>query len=573
MSLRAFAGERAFKNAVTVFLAGLTFVASLIVGLNVAASYRGGAAGRDSRILGIRYLTHLSRSLWEGASEKRLMIAWEELKGLMLQAAAYEEMASGKQADLSRETGERLARIQELLSKQGQVTRPPYFNPPAAAFDYFRYFLDKTFIPATELLERQSVKKHEGAFWGAKNDAYTTGLAVMSVAAFLLTLSLVVSGRIRFLMAGTGFLLVVAIVAVSAVTAAGVWKAPKEGSVALLARAKADLLRAQLTLNAGNDLAGAGELAAKAQADMTEILAADPDYGAAQLVHNRALALRGQILFFKDDINGSRRVLTEAAEGMKRSLAARREDEYLRWSLGATELFLDRNDAALLSIQAALAALPDRSFFLGVLKSLALLAKGDTAASGTALDAAIGHALAHPLASDPSDFRTLIKNLERWNEVRPVDGLPAAVKRLKEAAVSIAALKKALPEAAAAEVVSLKFVSPRYDRGGNIVDVVPCEAFPASSASAHFLVELKEMKKDESVVTKVFFRSAGQVFWNEQFRLGKAQHWSGPNESGRLLGHVEYPMPEAGEVLGSGNYRLEIYLGGNLAAAGAFKVL
>jgi hypothetical protein len=81
------------------------------------------------------------------------------------------------------------------------------------------------------------------------------------------------------------------------------------------------------------------------------------------------------------------------------------------------------------------------------------------------------------------------------------------------------------------------------------------------------------MTKGASVVSKVYWRSPGQAFWVEQVRLGKVQRWDGPAEA-RLLGVVAQPFPEAGEILASGDYRLEIYLDGalNLDAVG-FKVL
>lgn len=572
MNLRTFAEEKAFKNVVTVFLAGLTFVGSLIVFLNVSASYRGAAAGRDSRILGIRYLTHLGRASWDAAAEKRLMVAWQELGGLMMQSEAYEKMTGGKDASLYRLTRERLGKVRDLLAVQGEVTKPPYFNAQAAAFDVLQYYLDKTFIPAAELLEGQAVKKREGAFWGSKSEAYTTALAVMAVAVFLLTLSLVISGKIRFVMAGAGSVLVFSVITVAAATAARTWKAPAEESVKLLAKASADVMRIQLIISAGNDLAAAARFAGQADAALEKVLAVDPDYESAILLRNRVLTLRGETLIFGGNVEDGRKDIARAVEGIRRAIAAGREDAYLWWAQGNAEMFLGKNDEALRSIAKALAALPDRAFALGALKSLVLMARGNKAESEAALEASIAFALEHPLASDPSDFRTIVKNLERWNEVVPVNGTADLIKRLKEAAVSIAVLKKARRETTASEVASLQFVSPVYDRQGEIIDVPPCEAFPRFTARAHFFLELKGMKKGQSIVTKVYGKAPGRVFWIEQFRLGKTRHWEGP-DSARLLGSVENPMPEAGEILGTGEYRLEIYIDGNLAVSGVFKVL
>ena len=48
---------------------------------------------------------------------------------------------------------------------------------------------------------------------------------------------------------------------------------------------------------------------------------------------------------------------------------------------------------------------------------------------------------------------------------------------------------------------------------------------------------------------------------------------TGGPEPPRLLGDVENPIPEAGQVLASGDYRIEIYIEGRLKASGTFKIL
>jgi hypothetical protein len=80
------------------------------------------------------------------------------------------------------------------------------------------------------------------------------------------------------------------------------------------------------------------------------------------------------------------------------------------------------------------------------------------------------------------------------------------------------------------------------------------------------------MRPGQSIVRKVYRRITGQPFWIEQLMLGRAEHWEGPAEA-RLLGDVENPIPEAGQVLAGGDYRIEIYIDGNLKAASFFAIL
>jgi hypothetical protein len=119
MKFRELSEEKRFRSAVTVLLAGLTILGSLIVILNNRSYVRGIEAGRDSRILGIRYLARFGRSLWESAAEKNLMVSWQELGGLMMQAEAYEKMSGGTDASLYR-----ISRPPILTPGPGPLTSP-----------------------------------------------------------------------------------------------------------------------------------------------------------------------------------------------------------------------------------------------------------------------------------------------------------------------------------------------------------------------------------------------------------------------------------------------------------------
>ncbi|MDD8026007.1 MAG: hypothetical protein PHI34_05805 [Acidobacteriota bacterium] len=572
MKIRELGEDKRFKTAVTVFLAALTVVTSLIIILNNRALARGGEAGRDSRVLGIRYLTHLGRSLWETAAEKKLTVSWQELGGLMMQAEAYEKMSRGKDAALYRISRERLTKVRDLLAEQGEVTKAPYFNAQAGAFDFLQYYLDHVYKPAVELLERQEQRKREGGFWGRMSDAYGAALAVMAVAVFLLTLSLVLSGRGRFLMAGAGAVMALAVTGLSIATAFRTWSGPAEASIQGQAKAAASIMRAQLTLDIAGDAAAARKPLAEATAGLREVLARDPDYPAAELLLARAEEIEGEALFFSGRVEAGRSAVLGAVTRLAQVIKAGRDDGYIWWSRGFGEMLLGRPEEALRSVAKAMAALPDQGFALGAVRAAALLMAGRSGESEAALETAVARTLEHPLASDAIAFRTIIKNLERWNEVAPVAGLEKMVRRLKEASVCVAALQKPRPLESKSKIAPPRFVNPVYDKQGEIVAYPACGVFPRFTARAHFLLELKGMTRGQSIVSKVFWKGAGRSFWIEQLRLGKAQHWDGP-DAAKLLGFVANPMPEAGETLVSGDYRLEIYVDGGLKAVVGFNTL
>lgn len=572
MKLKELTGDKHFKTAVTILLAGLTVAVSLIVVLNHRAAGYAAEAGRDARILGIRSLTHLGGSLWSAAAERKLMISWQELGGLMMQAEAYEKMTRGAEASLYRISRERLARVRELLSGQGAVTKPPYFNAQAGAFDFLQYYLDRVAVPATELLERQDLRKREGAFWGGKSDAYGTALAVMAVAVFLLTLSLVVTGRVRFIVSGSGLALALAVGIAVAGTALRTWRGVSEDSVRALALASADATRAQLALDIVGDCQVAAALAEKTGTALETVLGRDPDYVAAALMRSRSDGTLGEALLFGGKAAEGRTALERAATGYEAVIRSGRDDGYVRWSLGYAELLLGRTEEALQTLDKAQAALPDQGFAIGAVRAAALVTAGRGPEASAALETAIARALEHPLASDAISFRAIIKNLERWNETAPVEGLAGMVRRLKEASVCVAHLERAEPLPSKSELEAPQFVNPVYDARGEIQELPACTAFPRSTARAHFLLELKGMAQGQSIVSKVYWRVTGRPFWIEQPRLGKVQHWEGP-EQAKLLGEVAPPMPEAGEVLVPGDYRLEIYVDGALKAVGRFQTL
>jgi tetratricopeptide (TPR) repeat protein len=570
---RVLKDDKTFKTAATLLLASLTFVTSLIVIFNVRASTRGAAAGRDARILAIRYLRHLDKAEWEMAAERDLLAFYRELSGLGMQAQAYQGIATTPSDALFYKLNrERLDRIRGVLAADGELTRPPYFNVLADAPDLAGYIADRIGVPANEIMERQEQKKAEGAFYGAKSEAFTSGLAVMAVAVFLLTLSLVLGGRIRFFMSGAGLTLITAVIVFSAFTEARTWHGPSEASIDAWARATGNAGRAWSLFNSDGDPAVALAAAKKVEADIEEVLSAEPGYTTPLQLKAYVRTLEGEIMFYAGRMGESRTPFERAAADYETLIAAGRTPGYNLWSRGYAELLLGRGDGGASFFEQALTLLPEQGFALGANKSAGLLVGGRGDEARAALETAIKFAKAKPLASDPSAFRTIIHDLERIQELRPVIGMPSMIRRMKEASVSLAVLQSVLPAAEKANLQPPLFVAPVYDKWGDIVDTPPCNAFPKTTARAYFFLDFKGMERGQSIVRKVYLRLPNRHFWFEQLFLGRAEHWEGPPEA-RLLGDVEHPIPEAGTVLASGDYRIEYYINGNLKAEGTFKVL
>jgi tetratricopeptide (TPR) repeat protein len=565
--------EHHFKTTVTLMLAGLTFVTSLIVIFNVRASGRGAAATRDARLLGIRYLTGLGRSLWDLAVEKDLINNYQEVSGLIMMAQVYEKMAGADaNAAFYKLMGEALAKSRARLLAQGEITKPAYFTPGYGAFNVLQFILDRVNVPATEIFERQEQKWAEGAFWSSRTDAYSAGLAIMAVAVFLLTLSLVLAAHIRFVMAGAGAALVTAVLAVSAVTTLHQWHGHTDESIRLLAKASGNAFAAQLYISWNGDTRSAAFLAQEARKDIDKILSVDPEYWTAVLLSARVHSVMGEAQFFAGAEDAGRGELDQSSSDLDRAIAGGKTEGYTYWSKGYVNFLLGRQETAAAAMNRALALLPDQKFTLGLVKAVALLYAGQIAEARGLAEESIEFALKKPLGMDTMNIRSIIKNLERFAEVRPAEGLPAMIVRLKEAAVCLAVLNRPRPADVKSTIPGLQFVAPVYDNMRRLVEAPPVSEYPAGTGRADFFLELKDMEKGQSIIRKTYLKAPGQVFWIEQPWLGRNETWD-PASGHRLMLSVENRIPEAGEFLVSGDYRLEIYLDGNLKAIGRFKVL
>jgi tetratricopeptide (TPR) repeat protein len=571
---RGLRDEKTFKKAVTLVLAALTFATSLIVIANVRASTRGSEASRDARILEIRFLTYFGKAQWNLAAERDLLSLHSELSLLMFQAQAY--IGSAKQpgeALYYRLSQDRLGRVRDVLAKEGALTQPPYSRSQGLGSDQLQYYQDKILVPTSEILERQEQKKAEGGFYGTKSSALTSGLAVLAVGVFLLTLSLVLGGTIRFFMAGSGIAIVAAVLVSSAVTAGQTWHGPGEDAIRTLTHASGLLARGMILFSVNGDPGPALEAAGRAETETDRVLAAEPDYMTAIQIKAAIRMLKGEALFYDGKIDASRPELEQAAAGYDRLIAAGRAPGYNLWFRGNAEYLLGRREASERSYAGALKLMPEQGFRLGAMGAVSMLAGGQIAPARNALDEAIDFARAKPLGSDPFVFRTLIRNLERLQEIRPTPGLPEMIVRLKEARISLAAFGESRPRPEQTKITDLEFVAPIYDKWGDIVDAKPCAEFPRSTARAYFQLGYSGMVRDQSIVRKVYYCAPGLHFWNEMLYLDRAEFWDSPKSEAWLRGDIENILPEAGDVLKSGDYRVEFYINGRQKASAAFKIL
>lgn len=562
--------EKRFRKIVTLLIAGSTVLASSIVWLSVHANARAAAAGRDSRIEAIKFLTFSGQALWNLAREKNLMVAYRELSSLEQLEGVYAAMAKPGEAIINRITQERLTRLMDSLKPFGDPFRPPYFDGSRGGFDFFQLYLDKVFVPAVELQQRQDLKKAESGFWSKKNESYSAALTVLAVAVFLLTLSLTISGRIRYLFSATGILLALALGAGVVHTARRPFHSPPSDEVRTFARASGRLLYAQ-TLKLGAGLDRAVDAAGAALKELDGILARDPAYADCVPLRANARLIRGESFLFRGDAAGSKREIGLAIADFRSAIRSGFRDGYNLWNLGYAELLDGRYVQSERDYRQALSLLPEQRLGLGVNIALSLLLEGRASESGDELARTVRYSQLHPLASDPLYFRTAIRNLDRFGRIRANPRIGEMANRLKEAFVCIQFLNRPLPPKTDCTVDPLLFVRPQYDESGRIVSLSEQNVFPPFTAHVDYIFSYRKLKTGYHLAQKVYRTAPGELFRREQPILEKSEIWSGSGE-GRSGWAIDFPLPGAGQGLGSGRYLVELYVQGNLLSRGEFEI-
>ncbi len=562
--------DKRFKKIVTLLIAGSTVLASVIVWLSVHSNARAAAAGRDSRIEAIKFLTFSGQALWNLALEKKLMVSYRELSSLEQLEGVYAAMAKPREAVFNRMAQERLSRLMDSLKPFGALFQPPYFASGPAGFDFFQLYLDKVFVPAVELQQRQDLKKTESGFWSKKNESYSAALTVLAVAVFLLTLSLTISGRIRHIFLSTGILLALALGGFVADTARLPFHSPPSDEVRAFARASGRLLYAQ-TLKLGSGLDRAVDVAGAALKELDGILARDPAYAECYPLRAYAHLARGESLLFKGEAAGSKREIGLAITDFRKAIRSGSRDGYTLWNLGYAELLDGRYVQSERDYRQALSLLPEQRLGLGVNIALSLLLEGRTSEAGDDLDHTVRYAQQHPLASDPLYFRTAIRNLERFGGIWANPRIGKMAKRLKEAFVCIQFLKRPLPPVVDCRVDPLLFVRPQYDANGKIVSLSEQSVFPPLTSRVDYIFSYRGLKKGFHLVQKVYATAPGEPFRREQPILEKSEIWSG-SEEGRSGWTIDFPLPGAGQGLSVGRYLVELYVQGNLLSRGEFEI-
>lgn len=563
--------EERLKKTLTLLIAAATFVGSVIVFLAVAAGGRAADAARDSRLLGIDYLTFTGGELWNMAADKNRLASFRELEAMRQVEEAYRLYGPAAASAVNGLAEERFAGALESLAASGGVFSSRYFDRATGRFDYLRHFADRIFEPSVRIFENEERERSRASFWSRKANVYTTSLTVLAVAVFLMSLALAIPAKIRLLFAVTGLALLAGLTGFCLATWAEKMRIHSPEDIEKFSRISGRAFVVQGYGLSGN-LDRALEEAGAAQDDADALVQASPHYAAARALRASIRQARGEALFYRDGPGkASEAELERAGADYESALKARPDDGRIWWSVAYGRFLSGRCEQSLEALARAADLLPEQALGLGLNEAVSLLCLGRKDEAAEALRAATRKALGRRRGSDPVYFRTVIRNIGRLREIRPAEGLDGLEESAKEAFLAFSEFGRAEPETVEASVGPLTFVEPVYDRQGKIVELNEREVYPPLTPKVEYIFEHRKFEAGCETHQKVYWRPPGQVFWREQVHLAKEETWSGKTD-GRTAWAVDFPLPAAGRGLPAGNYRVELYVQGNLLSRGEFLV-
>ncbi|MEM7112218.1 MAG: tetratricopeptide repeat protein [Chloroflexota bacterium] len=572
-----FSGEP-FERFVALLIALVTIIAAIAGYLESDAGARSDTELRNAQQFALQAMGVRSRGeVQTGFAWTDGFRLWVEMDSLAFVAEESGELALANQYRAVRDD---LVKLTPLLAE-------PYFDPEADEFpDINAYEADVYIVEATALSEQFANAATVSDAWDGKASAYVTHLTLLTVALFLFGLSTTIIGRMSWLFVGIGSLIgLVTLVWMVFTVLEPVPIVPDDAIEAYAA---------------GVGLAFQEKNEAALQA-FDQALTLAPDYA-------NAFYERAKVHFANGNLAG-------AAVDYERALENGREDVNVPWNLGWTYYLLGEYEQAAEAAEAALEIAPNQAplfFNLG----LAHLASGDLEMADSTFRA--GMETAVMLVSDARaageeapatlwwyldtaayDMASLLnclydqvcENAPAYDNLADSDEVRTLAEQLnldlRNLAVGLEYLGEPADGSVVAEVGDFEFAQAVLDESGQVVSYEP---LPGQTAQLRFgtvfedegeaanitvtrnressvenlfvLFDYEGIPEDEVVVFKVYAngREATGLRLAEAWTLGDA-------------GRATIPLtPRSGFALNPGDYKVEIYVGGQLTQQGGFTI-
>ncbi len=555
--------DKRFKVIFTIVIAGITFLGALLAYLNTEAGMNASIANRDSRILAIQSLPQEMSAQQEISRARQQLTTQENI-------AWMAEVDNLLQMDYQDTQGiPVLESWQRLL--QLNVSRSSTLNQELQSVSaitpsntLIQIYLQHYVIPQALIGEQQRLAKRVATIWSNKSSAYLTGITILAVVLFLLTLSLTITTRMRFVFSLVGLVLALAVVIYALINLLAPFSLPTSDALQLYSLASGNYVQSALDYQV-NDFTGIRPHAQEAIQQLDQAIALSPDFPSAYSLRGKSWSFLGQSeVFGRRDLQAALADFQRAIPDLTMAIQQGQQDFDSHLSLGVAQFYGGDHTEAQRSFERAAALAPQQKLLIGLDMAVNNLFWGKPQEALQATEGAIQHAASNRLYSDSYIFRKLIFLMEQMKSVTPVDGIDPVLKRVKEAYVSLEFLGTATPTPSGAYFSPLLFGEETTNSQGETV-FTSTSTFPAYTPAVFFSFQYEAVLPGTKIVQKVY------LDWNEQFLLERAEEWS-LVDSGGAIWFVRFPIWETFDYLTSGTYQVELFADGELLSSGSFTV-
>ncbi|MEI6309533.1 MAG: hypothetical protein WCP58_07835 [bacterium] len=554
--------DKRFKVIFTIVIAGITFLGALLAYLNTEAGMNASIANRDSRILAIQSLPQEMNALQEITRARRQMTTQEEINWMAQVDVLLQIDYQDAQGIPVLEAWQRLLQL--------NVSRSPTLNQElqtasaiTPSHTLIQIYLQGYVIPQALIGEQQRLAKRVATVWSNKSSAYLTGITILAVVLFLLTLSLTITTRMRYVFSLVGLFLALAVVVYALINLLAPFSLPTTEALRMYSQAMGSYAQSALDYQV-NNYEAIRPNAEEAIQQLDQAIALSSDFPSAYSLRGKSWSSLGQSeVFGRRDLQAAQADFQRAIPDLQMAIQQGQEDFDSHLSLGVAQLYAGDHAGAQRSFQRAAALAPQQKLLIGLDMAVNDLFWGKPEEALQATGDAIQHAASNRLYSDSYIFRKLIFLMEQMKSITPVDGIDPILKRVKEAYVSLEFLGTAAP-LSGARFSPLFFGYKTADSQGEPV-LTPTSVFPAYTPAVFFSFSYEAVPPGTKIVQKVY------LDWNEKFLLERAYEWS-LRESGSAIWFVRFPISEAFDYLISGTYQVELFADGELLSSGSFTV-
>ena len=556
-----------FKHVAALFIAAAACFGTVVAALEVDAGARSAAADRDSRAYTLQANADGNAATLRYVYESNMLASNQSLLILAsLETRLAQENNLSSAALDNRQAAVRLGKLVDDQRTLSDLLSPPYYDETRSNADQLQYVVDHQSTPIALAVEKQAAKREQAGAWGGKANNYTITITVLAACVVLFGLAAILGGGIGYLFLAVGNLIAGgAFLAVLVTLLLPVPNMPEE-AMANYAQGFGNGYYAQMVEYYGAHQP-AIQRADRAIAELSQAIALRRDYAAAYETRGDAHLVKAEALLFgKSDAAAVQSEVDLAIKDYARAIELGRRDKHTYWNLGYSYYLAMQYPEAIAVSQQALQLAPDLRLGLGMNIAVYLLAQGKRAEAMQQLQDSLAWAEKHRLASDSYYLRELIHNLDQYQQVRSVDGMPALEKRIKEAFVSLTYRDTAAVNPTGAILGALQFEQPILGRDGDVVERKASTRFARGTERVDFGFDYRQMWNGALVVQKVY---DGQQ--NEIPLLGQVEVWQLGN-SGHAERSIRAPVAHTLAGLASGHYAVELYVEGELLAGGGFDI-